>query len=142
MNRKYERKTAARSGACYICYKDTTTVLRNTADWFYVCNSHLLDYSFCSKVEPEQHLPVPDALPQTADELTEVNKKTKIGVLESMVNYIAPAPKNVVEKKAEIIPDQIILAQNIFYLRERLKKEKSIPKPQSLNFPAVPKGGL
>ncbi|KAI9013159.1 hypothetical protein BC832DRAFT_548913 [Gaertneriomyces semiglobifer] len=44
----YSKRTATKEAPCFICSKFTTTVLSNTtADWFYVCQGHIDDPSFC-----------------------------------------------------------------------------------------------
>lgn len=46
----YEKKTATEQRDCFICRKDTSTVLRQDGDFFFVCENHLKDVSFCTPV--------------------------------------------------------------------------------------------
>ncbi|KAI8826100.1 VPS4-associated protein 1 [Fimicolochytrium jonesii] len=48
----YQLKTATSESTCFICSKFCTSVLtNNSGDWFYVCQGHIKDPSFC-KVAP------------------------------------------------------------------------------------------
>ena len=51
----YSKKIATKANLCFICSKFTSTVLRNDSDYFYVCDNHLSDQSFCNPiVSPEE----------------------------------------------------------------------------------------
>lgn len=50
--------SASDSKACSVCYKPTTAVLlsQNSADFFYICESHLKDKTFAEAIHPEEYL--------------------------------------------------------------------------------------
>ncbi|KIP09194.1 hypothetical protein PHLGIDRAFT_60761, partial [Phlebiopsis gigantea 11061_1 CR5-6] len=76
----YYKRAVGTPRACYVCYKPTTTVLAtiNTVDFIYVCDTHLTDPGFASKIG------------ETGDGV-EANGATKMGL----------SPEEIAKVKAE-----------------------------------------
>ncbi len=51
---KYERKVSLETRECWVCRKDCVVVLRNDADYMFICANHLGDIAFATAIpEPE-----------------------------------------------------------------------------------------
>lgn len=77
MEAKYEKRTALKDGFCFVCSKITLAVLRNDSDWFFVCDSHLKDSSFCKPVMPAEKIHSNDKLQGGEKEEKEGDKDIK-----------------------------------------------------------------
>ncbi|KAI5957138.1 hypothetical protein KGF54_000066 [Candida jiufengensis] len=76
---KYKLRLVSQSDSksCLICYKPTNVVLitENNADFFFICNSHLLDESFAKPIESKEYNDLKNEVDNLEKQLTEVNKK-------------------------------------------------------------------
>ncbi|KAJ3100719.1 hypothetical protein HK100_004665, partial [Physocladia obscura] len=52
MENRYRWRKTERGGICWICRKESANVLVSgeNFDWFYACESHLLDHTFCTEL--------------------------------------------------------------------------------------------
>lgn len=115
---KYTHKIATDTFLCFVCYKETNSVLTTPGDFFYICSGHLLDASFCSPIFPSNN----------SD--NSKNEKQKESNIE----------KNTIIKEQN--PSHYVLNTRIFYLRQKrlhdqqretktldiLKQLKTVPK--------------
>jgi hypothetical protein len=121
MNPYYDKRLASKDSICFICCKFTNVVLRNDQDWFYCCEGHISDSSFCkpiySTIEPSKPLE------------NEQKEKEKL-----------------IEKPKEIIAQPIKRVQihsSFLYLRQKKCKISagniSSASGRKIEFPSVPK---
>ena len=125
----YERKVSLETRDCFICRKDTEVVLRNNADFFFVCANHLSDVSFATAI-PE---PAPEPAKEAASGEKDAKAKGKDATKESEKDSKASTPA---------IPKNYKLSTAYFRMREeRLAKlTKKAPKSNLLSsLPSVPK---
>jgi hypothetical protein len=123
MNPLYDKRIANKDSICFICSKFTNVVLRNDQDWFYCCDGHISDSSFCKPIYPTIEPPSSNHLEN------EQNEKEKL-----------------IEKPKEIVAQPIKRVQihsSFLYLRQR-KSTISAANISSISgrkieFPSVPK---
>lgn len=133
----YTRKTAAKGNICSICSKFTTTVLRNDFDFFYVCDNHLGDSTFCKII----YAPVPEV--QEVQEVQETAKDNTVkeGILDNLKKSINSGFINNIQKalftqmefenvdksdKQEILGYE--LTKVFLYSRQQYKERKLLKK--------------
>jgi AAA-ATPase Vps4-associated protein 1 len=159
--------SASKSGSCFVCYKESSAVLTNEKDFFYVCIGHILDYSFCKhQVSPPPKPTTPEPKPKPVEEKNvadksikdggekdkidgekkETTKDPKAGSNNAKGGPITADPKEFKEVK-EVKPEPVkpgpgqkfVLTSNIFYLRENnLKKKQEAKLAKQISFPSVP----
>eukprot|EP00842_Homolaphlyctis_polyrhiza_P000772 jgi/Hompol1/1696/HPOL_005684-RA len=132
--------------------KDSAEVLRNDADWFFVCVSHLSDVSFC---RPEKV----DASPQSSATATTTSQKTDLKTDPKTDPKTASKPASKPASAVETEPQQLqtqaaataslpaqpkryILSPNIYFLRENgIKKRAQAKSAKTLDaqLPSVPR---
>jgi hypothetical protein len=145
MENLYLWRTSTKAGQCFVCFKETTAVLTNELDFFYVCTNHIIDQSFCQHVIEQ---PIPEQLSKQPENLKQPDQPV---IVDKDKDEVITGKKEI-PKVAIKIPDiakpgpnqKFILHSNIFYMRQRhvKTKETKLSKNTKIIFPSVPKKPL
>jgi ABC-type Zn2+ transport system substrate-binding protein/surface adhesin len=145
---KYVKKTALKEGQCFICNKSTSTVLTSgPPDFFFVCPGHATDTGFCTPVyDEEKEKQLREAEERKREELrrkAEEGKKEDNNEKKEDKEDEKDKKKDEKDKKKDenkdkgklqkeiVIPrvlSHYVLHRNIFFLREKVHKDKALKK--------------
>ncbi|KAJ3413218.1 hypothetical protein HDV05_008278 [Chytridiales sp. JEL 0842] len=140
---KYLHRKSAKEGRCFICSKPTIHLLVSgeNADWFYSCESHLQDRSFCSPEEKKQGTNTPEGSRVASPRLEKKAVKTGDDSKDSATGKPQTPPPATSAKQAA--PEQptptptppqpklYTLDSRIYFLRENEKKTKARMKERA-----------
>ena len=109
---KYLHKTATKAASCFICYKETTSVLTTPGDFFYACPGHLKDVFFCS--------------PESLSKESSKEEPVILGLNDTPVGKDGQQDSNSKSKDTDPKPQYYTLHGKIFYLRQRSHQERQM----------------
>ncbi|KAI9341421.1 AAA-ATPase Vps4-associated protein 1-domain-containing protein [Obelidium mucronatum] len=145
-NNQYRWRKTGKAGTCWVCRKESTSVLvfGDNVDWFYVCDSHIRDPTFCTEIAQKQQQPAQPE--QTQDIKTPSganNEKDKdatkqsaslLDMFDKGLNFVKPASPPPSQASASTTqatptgPRYFKLDSKILFLRERERRDKEQQK--------------
>ncbi|ORY49024.1 hypothetical protein BCR33DRAFT_714097 [Rhizoclosmatium globosum] len=162
---RYRWRKTEKAGTCWVCRKESANVfvVGDNVDWFYVCESHVRDTTFCREIitapTAVPAAPVVSAVSQQASATPDKasDKPSLFNIFDSSFNFVKPpsSPDPVPANPISNGPRFFQLDTKILFLRQQELKKKqgrkggaSTPNRSSslllgeLDRIVVPKGGL
>ncbi|KAJ3073490.1 hypothetical protein HDU98_001418 [Podochytrium sp. JEL0797] len=145
---RYRWRKTDKAGTCWVCHKESPNVfvVGDNVDWFYLCESHIRDKTFCAEILPPAVAPVPtpaaaastnDASPPDAPAKEEKKSTSLLSMFDSSGNLVKPSspPLQSPPQATPAVtgPRFFQLDGRILFLRQNEKKQKEDKRQKGRN---------